>query len=68
MDINFSDDTPEGTVDFTGTLSKDEVDFLLRFALLSLLQRGMMPASIIATLDKGEAEEEDIVPVRKDLN
>ena len=65
MDINFSEELPDGRVDFTGTLTKEEVDFLLRFSLLHLLQRGLVPATLVATVDKGEVEE---VPDRKDMN
>ena len=42
MDIDFDEQTPEGLVSFKGSLSKDEVDFLLRFALLSLMARGTL--------------------------
>lgn len=43
MDINFDAETPEGTVAFRGSLTQDEVSFLLRFALLSLMARGTLP-------------------------
>ena len=43
MDINFDAELPDGTVTFKGQLNKDEVDFLLRFAILSLMARGTLP-------------------------
>ena len=43
IDINFDAELPDGTVTFKGQLNKDEVDFLLRFAILSLMARGTLP-------------------------
>ena len=43
MDINFQTETPEGIITFQGSLGKEEVDFLLRFAILSLMARGTLP-------------------------
>lgn len=79
MDINFSEELPNGKVDFTGTLSKEEVSFLLRFALLYLLQQGLIPAAITVTgkaeglqeatedNDSNPQQERDL-STRKDLN
>lgn len=47
MDINFDVETPEGNITFKGSLQKDEVDFLLRFAMLSLMARGALPITVI---------------------
>mgnify|MGYP001613388510 FL=1 len=43
MEINFDAELPDGTVTFKGVLSHEEVDFLLRFAILSLMARGTLP-------------------------
>lgn len=47
MQINFEEQTPKGLVEFNGELTKEEVEFLLRYALLSLLTRGMLPSTIV---------------------
>ena len=46
MEINFDAELESGMVNFHGTLSKDEVDFLLRFAILNLMARGTLPLAI----------------------
>ena len=46
IDLNFDAELPDGTVTFKGQLNKDEVDFLLRFAILSLMARGTLPVTI----------------------
>lgn len=56
LDINFDQETPEGTVNFKGSLAKEEVDFLLKFAILSLMARGALP---IATAT-GEVSQTDL--------
>lgn len=58
MNIEFSEQVQEGTVSFHGVLTKDEVDFLLRYALLSLLSRGMLPQSLSASLNDVDLNEE----------
>lgn len=58
MDINFDAETPEGTVNFKGTLTQEEVSFLLKYAILSLMARGTLPVSI----EESEADGE-IVPL-----
>ena len=45
MVLNFDAETPKGTITFKGELNKDEVDFLLRFAILSLMARGTLPVT-----------------------
>lgn len=66
MDINFTEELADGTINFTGTLSKEEVSFLLRFSLMSLLSRGMMPASILVNGTTNESDEE--APPKESLN
>ena len=46
MQINFDAETEGGTITFKGELTKEEVDFLLRFAILSLMARGTLPIQI----------------------
>lgn len=48
MLIDFEEQTETGEVKFFGELSKEEVDYLLRYALLSLLQRGMLPNMVVS--------------------
>lgn len=47
MEINFEQETPEGLVIFKGELNKEETDFLLKFAVLTLLARGALPVTAI---------------------
>ena len=47
VNINFEVETPSGSINFTGQLSKDEVDYLLEYALFNLLQRGMLQENIV---------------------
>lgn len=49
MEIEFDAETPAGQITFKGQLTKDEVDFLLRFAILSLMARGTLPIVIEAS-------------------
>ena len=46
MNINFDAETEQGNITFKGELTKEEVDFLLRFAILSLMARGTLPIKI----------------------
>jgi hypothetical protein len=43
MKIDFDAETADGIISFHGDLTKEEVDFLLRFALLSMMARGIIP-------------------------
>jgi hypothetical protein len=43
MKLEFNVETPEGKINFTGSLNKDEVDFLLRYAIVSLMSQGILP-------------------------
>ena len=61
MDLDFNAETPEGLVEFKGKLTKDEVSFLLRFALLSLIARGTLPI-----LQSPEFEE--VTPEKMKMN
>lgn len=55
MLIDFDVETSEGKIGFKGELNKEEVDFLLRFALLSLMARGTLPNIVdISTGEKSE--------------
>ena len=47
MELNFDAETDQGTISFRGNLGKDEVDFLLRFAILSLMARGTLPVQVV---------------------
>ena len=47
MDIDFESETTQGTIQFKGTLTKDEIDFLLKFAIISLMARGSLPVAYI---------------------
>ena len=47
MELNFDAETPQGIITFKGVLGKDEVDFLLRFAILSLMARGVLPVQVL---------------------
>ena len=57
MDIDFDAETPEGTIHFNGKLTKDEISFLLRFAILSLMARGSLPFT-----GEPDAPEDDGTP------
>lgn len=46
MIIDFEAELEDGTVEFKGNLNKEEVGFLLRYALLSLLSQGLLPNSV----------------------
>lgn len=59
MQLDFEQETPEGFIKFTGNLTKDEVDFLLRFAILSLMARGTLPLAM-AMDNNPEIEPETI--------
>lgn len=65
MDINFEAPTEEGVVRFKGSLTNDETNFLLQFALMTLLQRGMLPATVV--FEQAPLPEEIVVD-KKDLN
>ena len=68
MDINFTEELADGSITFTGSLDKDEVSFLLKFSLMSLLSRGMMPASILVSGTTGDGDTIESVPEKKDMN
>ena len=63
MDIDFESETTQGTIQFKGTLTKDEIDFLLKFAILSLMARGSLPVAYI-----GEEEGNDTPPSPENIN
>lgn len=60
MEIDFEAQTPQGNVQFKGNLNKEEVDFLLKFAILSLMARGSLPIAML-----GENESEEVPPSDK---
>lgn len=66
MDIWFKEVTPDGEVEFSGALKKQEVDWLLRYALLTLLARGIMPASVTAKFS--DDDDMDDTPDKGKLN
>jgi hypothetical protein len=72
--IDFEETTPRGVVKFNGELTPEEVSFLLRYALLTLLSRGMLPNAVIATYPESNGEEDPNdeyfynVPEKKDMN
>lgn len=43
VELNFDAETDQGTINFKGVLTQDEVGFLIRFALLTLIARGALP-------------------------
>lgn len=59
MRFNFEEETQEGTIKFNGDLTKEEVDFLLRFAILNLLARGTLP--LAASLDEVQEVEPETI-------
>jgi hypothetical protein len=61
MIINFKEETADGSVEFAGELKKEEVDFLLRYALLTLLSRGLLPTAVVAKFDN----DDDDPPIDK---
>lgn len=66
MDVNVTEEMPDGSITFTGTLSTEEVSFLIKFGLMSLLSRGIMPASILVSGTTNDPDFE--TPDGKDLN
>jgi len=70
VQINFEEPTPNGIAQFSGELTKEEVDFLLRFALLSLLTRGMLPQTIVVKYPNEDEDiiDAEIIPDKKDMN
>jgi hypothetical protein len=49
MDINYEVPVDKGrAVKFTGTITPEETEFLLQFALVILLQRGMLVSTVAA--------------------
>lgn len=70
MIIDFKEQTEQGVVEFTGELTNEEVSFLLRYALLSLLSKGMLPPSLSVNYPDDDDEEDEAfkVPDKKDMN
>lgn len=54
MLVNQSFETPEGTVQFSGVLEKEELDLVLQIGLNLLLQNGALPF-VIAPEEKEKA-------------
>lgn len=40
MDVAFKEQTEEGIIEFEGTFSKEEVDFIMRVGIMELMHRG----------------------------
>lgn len=56
MEINFKTQTPTGEVEFHGMLNEEEVEFLLRYAVISLMARGALPVQFTTN------DDEDLTP------
>ena len=56
MELDFEFDTPNGTVQFKGTLAKEEVEWVVKYGFLHLLQAGALPIAIanVASEEGGE--------------
>lgn len=52
MEINFKTQTPAGEVEFHGMLNEEEVEFLLRYAVISLMARGALPVQLTTNDDE----------------
>lgn len=46
MEINKTVETPDGSVTFQGVLNADEVEFLISYAIQTLLAKGALPFSV----------------------
>ena len=46
MEVNFKQETESGPIEFRGTLSDVEVDFLIEYAIIDLTRKGLMPVSV----------------------
>ena len=55
MKLDFDAETEQGTINFKGVLTKEEVDFLLQFAILSLMARGTLP---VMQINPSKVEDE----------
>lgn len=65
MEINYEVPVAPGqSVKFTGTLTPEETEFLLQFALVNLLQRGMLVTTVSA--EQIDAQFEPVA--KKDMN
>lgn len=60
MQIKFDAETPEGVMTFSGNLTKEEVDFLLQFAIMQLFARGVLPVQQMNVM----SNDDDDVPPR----
>ena len=56
MEIDFEFDTPNGTVNFKGSLAKEEVEWVVKYGFLHLLQAGALPIAI-ANVASEEGDE-----------
>lgn len=46
MKVDFSQETESGPVSFKGELNEDEVSFLIQYAVLDLVKKGLMPMAV----------------------
>jgi len=46
MEVNFKQETESGPIEFRGTLSDVEVEFLIEYAIVDLTRKGLMPVSV----------------------
>jgi hypothetical protein len=51
-------ETPEGSVEFEGEFSPEEVSFLMEFALTALVRQGLLPLVV-----KNKEEMSSVIPV-----
>jgi len=62
MEISKVLETPQGTVEFKGSLTQEEADYVIKIGLSVLLQQGMLPFSIANATDFDDTDvdvEED---------
>lgn len=45
MKLKFEAETEDGPVAFQGSLDREEVEFLLQYALIDLIRKGVIPMS-----------------------
>jgi len=46
MEVNFKQDTASGPIEFRGSLTDIEVEFLVEYAITDLVSKGLMPISV----------------------
>ena len=46
MKVDFQQETESGPIEFKGELSQDEVMFLIEYALVDLIKKGLVPVAV----------------------